>query len=247
MDPVLYNAIGGGHNDFKRQEISANNLANINTPGFKADLFSAQQMQMNNNPNGLSGRSFIMQQMNGVDMTPGEIMTTDRDLDVAVDGNGWIAVKNSAGQEAYTRNGRLQLDANGQLLTSTGKQVLGDGGPISIPPAKSIEIGADGTISIIPLEGDTKTLAVLDRIKLVELDKTQVYKNEDGLLQLKEGKARPADSSVKLLSGALEGSNVNAIDQMVGMISSGREFEAQMKILSTVDDNGQKLAQVLQQ
>jgi len=139
----------------------------------------------------------------------------------------------------------LRLDANGLLTTATGKPVLGDGGPISIPPAQSIEVGTDGTISIIPLEGDTKTLAVLDRIKLVHLDKNNVVKNEDGLLQLKQGKNAPADASIKLVKGALEGSNVNAIDQMVSMISAGREFESQMKILSTVDENGQKLAQLL--
>jgi flagellar basal-body rod protein FlgF len=139
----------------------------------------------------------------------------------------------------------LRLDANGQLITASGKAVLGDGGPISIPPAKSIEIGTDGTISIIPLEGDVKTLAILDRIKLVTLDKNNIVKNDEGLLQLKQGGSAPPDSKVKLINGAIEGSNVNAVEQMVGMIDAGREFEAQMKILSTVDDNGQKLAQLL--
>ncbi|HAT1596307.1 TPA: flagellar basal-body rod protein FlgF [Legionella pneumophila] len=248
MEPILYNAISGGRSDFKRQEIIANNLANINTPGFKADLYQAQTMYMNNanGNNQFSVHSFITQNANGVDISPGEIITTGRDLDVAIDGDGWMAVQDSQGREAYTRGGSLRLNPNGQLITASGKVVLGDGGPISIPPAQSIEIGSDGTISIVPLEGDAKSLAILDRIKLVTLDRNNIYKNDEGLIQLKSG-AAVANSNIKLQSGALEGSNVKAIDQMVAMISAGREFDAQMKLLSTVDDNGQKLAQLLQE
>lgn len=248
MEPILYNAISGGRSDFKRQEIIANNLANINTPGFKADLYQAQTMYMNNanGNNQFSAHSFITQNANGVDTSPGEIITTGRDLDVAIDGDGWMAVQDSQGREAYTRGGSLRLNTNGQLITASGKIVLGDGGPISIPPAQSIEIGSDGTISIVPLEGDVKSLAILDRIKLVALDRNNIYKNDEGLIQLKSG-AATVNSNIKLQSGALEGSNVKAIDQMVAMISAGREFDAQMKLLSTVDDNGQKLAQLLQE
>ncbi|AMV14003.1 TPA: flagellar basal-body rod protein FlgF [Legionella pneumophila subsp. pneumophila] len=248
MEPILYNSISGSRSDFKRQEIIANNLANINTPGFKADLYQAQTMYMNNanGNNQFSAHSFITQNANGIDTSPGEIITTGRDLDVAIDGDGWMAVQDSQGREAYTRGGSLRLNPNGQLITASGKVVLGDGGPISIPPAQSIEIGSDGTISIVPLEGDVKSLAILDRIKLVTLDKNNIYKNDEGLIQLKSG-AATANSNIKLQSGALEGSNVNAIDQMVAMISAGREFDAQMKLLSTVDDNGQKLAQLLQE
>lgn len=248
MEPILYNAITGGKSDFKRQELIANNLANINTPGFKADLYQAQAMYMNGNDHsGSNGQSFIVQGPNGIDLTPGEIITTGRDLDIAIDGDGWMAVKDSQGREAYTRGGSLRLDVNGQLITAGGKAVLGDGGPISIPPAKSIEIGNDGTITVVPLDGDVKSLAILDRIKLVKLDRNNVVKNEEGLLQLKQGGKAVADGTVKLINGAIEGSNVKAIDQMVGMISAGREFDAQMKILSTVDENGQKLAQLLQE
>lgn len=247
MEPILYNAITGGRTDFKRQELIANNLANINTPGFKADLYQAQTMYMDNTngTNNSNGQSFVVQGPNGIDLSPGEIISTGRDLDVAIDGDGWMAVKDSQGREVYTRGGSLRLDVNGQLITSSGKAVLGDGGPISIPPAKSIEIGNDGTISIVPLDGDIKGLAILDRIKLVTLDRTNIVKNDEGLIQLKQGGKAKADGTVKLINGAIEGSNVKAIDQMVGMISAGREFDAQMKILSTVDDNGQKLAQLL--
>ncbi|KTD82706.1 flagellar basal-body rod protein FlgF [Legionella waltersii] len=248
MEPILYKAIIGGRADFDRQAMIANNLANVNTPGFKADLYQAQTMYMPgpNGMNDLQTQSIIMQTANGVDTSPGEIIPTGRDLDVAIDGEGWMAVQSRDGHEAYTRGGSLRLDVNGQLITASGRPVLGDGGPISIPPAKSIEIGADGTITVVPLDGDVKSLAILDRIKLVKLDKTNVFKNNEGLIELKSGGGATPDSNIRLLSGAIEGSNVKAIDQMVAMISAGREFDAHMKILSTVDDNGQKLAQLLQ-
>lgn len=248
MEPILYKAIIGGRADFDRQAMIANNLANVNTPGFKADLYQAQSMYMSG-PNGmgdLQTQSFLMQKANGVDTSPGEIIPTGRDLDVAIDGEGWMAVIDSQGREAYTRGGSLRLDVNGQLITASGKKVLGDGGPIAIPPAKSIEIGSDGTITVVPLDGDVKSLAILDRIKLVKLDKSNVFKNDEGLIQLQNGGKPAPDSNIRLLSGAIEGSNVKAVDQMVAMISAGREFDAHMKILSTVDDNGQKLAQLLQ-
>lgn len=249
MEPILYNSTIGGQTNFKKQAITANNLANINTPGFKADLYRAQSMYMTDasGKSDMSGHAYTVQTPNGIDLSPGEIMTTGRDLDVAIDGDGWMAVKDNKGQEAYVRGGSLRLDVNGRLITPSGKAVMGDGGPISIPPAQSIQIGVDGTISIVPLDGDVKTLAVLDRIKLVKLDKNNIVKNEEGLIQLRQGKAPSSDSSVKVVGGALEGSNVKAIDQMVAMISSGREFDSHMKILSTVDDNFQKLAQVLHQ
>lgn len=248
MDPILYSAITGGRANFKRQEITANNLANLNTPGFRADLHKAQTMYMTQ-ANGEvipGGQGFVSQLDNGMDLTPGAIMTTGRDLDVAIDGDGWLAVSDIDGKEGYVRGGSLRMDVNGRLITAAGLAVLGDGGPISIPPAKSVEIAPDGTISIVPLEGDSNSLAVLDRLKLVSLDKSNIAKNERGLVQLKNGTVTPSDANMKVLSGALESSNVQAIDQMVGMIQAGREFDAHMKIFSTVDDGNKKLAQVLQ-
>lgn len=247
MDPILYNAAIGGKGDFNKQAVIANNLANVNTPGFKADIYQAQTMYLDTNgTNEANNQSYNVQAPNGIDLTPGDLVMTGRELDAAVSGEGWIALKDSQGRQVYARGGSFQVGTNGLLMTSSGKLVLGDGGPISIPPAKSVEIGSDGTISIIPLEGDSNSLAVLDRIKLVTLDKNNLVKNEEGMLQLKQGAATPvADASVKLVNGAIEGSNVKAIEQMVEMISVGREYEAQMKVLSTVDDNSQKLAQLL--
>ncbi|KTD41054.1 flagellar basal-body rod protein FlgF [Legionella parisiensis] len=247
MDPILYNAAGGGRIGFKRQEIIANNLANVSTPGFKADMYQAQTMYANTDGSG-KGPSFSIQNPSAVDLSPGEIMTTGRNLDLAIEGNGWFAVSNSQGKEAYTKAGNLHLDINGLLTTGSGHPVLGNGGPISIPPAQSVNIGIDGTITVVPLGGDPKSAAIVDRIKLVTLDKNNVVKNSEGLFQLNNGGTpTAADGSVKVRSGAIEGSNVNAIDQMVEMITSGREYDAHMKLISTVEDNFQKLAQVLQE
>lgn len=247
MEPILYNSSAGGRVDFKRQEITANNLANVNTPGFKSDIYKAETVYLNsaNGKSGQNTQAYTVQQPSGIDMTAGPIVYTGRDLDMAIDGDGWFAVTDSQGKEAYTRNGGFLINATGQLVTGSGKPVLGSGGPISIPPSKSVEIGSDGTISVVPLDGDAKSIAVLDKLKIVKLNKNAVTKNADGLLTLTQGSAAPADSTVKVVTGSIEGSNVNAVEQMVGMISAGREFESQMKMLSTVDDNAQKLAQVL--
>lgn len=248
MDPILYTAVDGGTNDLVRQDIIANNLANINTPGFKADLYQAQTMYLTDQ-NGLvqnNSPSFIVEMPSTVDTTPGEIVTTGRPLDVAVSGNGYLAIQGADG-EVYTRGGSFHLDAEGQLLTASGQPVIGEGGPIAIPPARKIEIGSDGTISVVPLEGDSKTLAVIDRIKTVSLNAGQFTRGLDGSLRLNQGGVADQDTNIQVVSGALEGSNVSAVEQMVQMISANRDFDAQMKIIATVETDADKLAQVLQQ
>lgn len=246
MDSVLYNAVNGGHTNFTRQEIIANNLANANTPGFRADLYQAQTMYVKGAEGARGfGQTFTVQSKNGVDLTPGDLMTTGRELDIAVDGNGWFAVSSGQGAESYTKAGSLRLDATGQLLTASGKSVIGNGGPISIPPAESVDIGTDGTISIVPLGSDTKIAVTIDRIKMVTLDKNNISKNADGLFQLNNGAIAPVDSTLTLRSGVLEGSNVHAVEQMVAMITAGRDFESHMNLMSTVGDNAQKLAQII--
>lgn len=246
MDPILYHAATGGHSNFQRQEVIANNLANVNTPGFKTDLYQAQTMYVQDAMGSNSfGKSFTVQGASGVDYTPGELVATGRNLDVAVGGDGWFAVRDSSGKESYTKAGSLRVNTNGLLVTASGKTVMGNGGPISVPPAKSIDVGTDGTVSIIPLGGDAKSATVIDRIKMVTLDKSAITKNADGLFQLKNGGLAPADPNLKLASGMIEGSNVHAIDQMVAMISAGRDFETHMNLMTTVGDNLQKLSQLL--
>lgn len=244
MDTVLYKAMSGAQMDFYRQSLTANNLANVNTPGFKADLFNAQTMYLTGNT--LINDTVVIQQPNNSNFTAGGLMTTGRDLDVAIQGEGWFAVQDEGGKEAYTRAGDFKLTENGVLVTASGRPVLGDGGPISIPPAQRIDIGSDGTISIVPLDADPKALAVLDRIKLAKIDRQDLIKGIDGLMRLEKGGIAPTDPTINVVGGALESSNVNAAEEMVNMITAGREFETQMKIMQSVDENGQRLAQLLQ-
>ncbi|CEK11060.1 flagellar basal-body rod protein FlgF [Legionella hackeliae] len=244
MEPVLYNAMHGSQTDFKKQAVSANNLANINTPGFKADIAQFESMYVTGSVQ--SSEAFVVEGENATVFTDGELITTGRDLDVAVQGDGWFAIQDANGKEAYTRAGDFRITENGMLVTASNLPVLGDGGPISIPPAQRIEIGTDGTISIVPLDGDPDALAVIERLKLVKLDPKNLVKGPDGLMKSKQGGVAPSDASVRVVKGALEGSNVNAVEEMVDLISTGREFDAQMKIMKIADEDSEKLARLLQ-
>lgn len=244
MDPVLYNAANGGGETFRRQEIIANNLANASTTGFRADLYQAQTMYVQGEGPSY-GHSFTVPNNNNFDLSGGDLTPTGRNLDIAIGGDGWFAVRDSSGKEAYTKSGSLHVDANGQLVTASGKAVIGNGGPISIPPANSIDIGTDGTVSVVPQGGDARSVTYVDRIKMVTLDKNSITKNGDGLFQLKTGGVAPVDNTIRLMSGSLEGSNVEPVEQMVAMITAGREFETHMNLMTTVSDNSQKLAQIL--
>ena len=244
MDNTLYVAMSGAINSYDQQMLNANNLANASTPGFRADLYKAQSLYVTGD--GLETQVYVESNGSGIDFTPSSLMTTGRELDIAVRGKGWISVQDKNGNEAYTRAGNLQVDQNGILKTATGYPVLGDGGIISIPPAEKIQIGTDGTISIIPQGSNSTELAVLERIKLVNPPEINLVKNTQGLIVLKDGGVAPSDSKVTVVPGAVENSNVNAVEQMVNMISASREFETQVKLMQTIDENDQTLAQLLQ-
>jgi flagellar basal-body rod protein FlgF len=175
----------------------------------------------------------------------GPMMATGRPLDVAVQGAGWITIETADGQEAYTRAGNLQINANGQLQTASGLNVLGDGGPIGIPPDNSITISPDGTISTVPLFGTPNNVNVVGRIKLVNPPENELIRGDDGLFRIKGGTPANMDEKVKLASETLEGSNVNPVDSMVNMISLARQFEMQIKMLQTADANANKASQIL--
>ncbi|WED43979.1 flagellar basal-body rod protein FlgF [Legionella cardiaca] len=243
MEPVLYNAMSGSQTDFRKQNVASNNLANIGTTGFKADIAQFESMYVTGPV--ATEEAFVVETENGTNFADGELITTGRDLDVAVQGDGWFAVQDSQGKEAYTRAGDFHITENGMLVTAANKPVLGDGGPISIPPAQRIEIGSDGTISIVPLDGDPDTLAVIDRLKLVKLNPKNLVKNLDGLMSLKQGGVAPSDATVVVVKGALEGSNVNAVEEMVDLIASGREFDAQMKTIQVAAEAADGLAELL--
>jgi flagellar basal-body rod protein FlgF len=244
MDKLLYVAMSGAKETLAAQATNNRNLANASTTGFKADL-SAFQSRAVTGP-GYASRVYATDASVGWDNSAGEQLATGNPLDVAVQGQGFIAVQDASGNEAYTRAGDLHVDPNGQLLTATGCAVLGDSGPITLPPAASARIGADGTVSVVPLGQSPMTVAQVGRIKLVNPAAGSVQRGADGLYRTSNGTPADADANTVLASGVLESSNVNVASCLVNMIELARNFELQVKSLHTAEDDGQASAKLLQ-
>jgi flagellar basal-body rod protein FlgF len=240
---MVYIAASGNSDIFRAQTVKANNLANVNTPGFRADLLAVQSYPVKGP--GYASRVYAAPPQGVVDFTPGTKMPTGRALDVAVEGDGWIAVQSADGSEGYTRAGNLKVTQTGQLLTGSGHPVLGNNGPIAIPPAEKVEVGTDGTISIVPVGQEASTLAVVDRIKLVKPPHDQLQKNAQGLLQRKDLGIEPADADVKLAPEMLESSNVDAIGTVVSMIEMARQFELKTKLMKTAEESDAAAAKLI--
>jgi flagellar basal-body rod protein FlgF len=243
MDRMLYVAMTGARETLRAQTANNHNLANASTTGFRADLQAFQARHVAGD--GYHSRVYATVATTGFDASQGTLMPTGRDLDVAVQGAGYIAVQGLDGREAYSRAGDLRVDPNGQLLTGTGLQVLGDAGPISVSPYASITIGGDGTVSIVPLGQGPETRADIARIKLVRPVETDLEKGIDGMLRMKDGSDAPSDASARIASGVLETSNVNVADAMVNMIELQRRFDMQVRAMKTADDNGAASARLL--
>ncbi len=237
MDRALFLAMSGAKQNMQAMQLRANNLANVSTTGFRADLEQARSMQAYGD--GLPSRVFSMTERPGYNFQQGSVITTGRDLDVTVQGDGWIAVMDKTGKEGLTRNGNLNIDANGLLLNGNGHPVLGEtGAPITLPvPLAKVEIGNDGTISVRPQGAPADAMEVVDRIKLVRLDNQSLFKDVNGLFRSKDPNAAyDANANVKILTGAVEGSNVNAVGEMTSLIDLQRQFEMQVKMMSTAED-----------
>ncbi|MBY7765493.1 flagellar basal-body rod protein FlgF [Vibrio fluvialis] len=237
MDRALFLAMSGAKQNMQAMQLRANNLANVSTTGFRADLEQARSMQAYGD--GLPSRVFSMTERPGHNFQQGSVITTGRDLDITVQGDGWIAVMDKTGKEGLTRNGNLNIDANGLLLNGNGHPVLGEtGAPITLPvPLAKVEIGNDGTISVRPQGAPAEAMEIVDRIKLVRPDNQSLFKDVNGLFRAKDPNAAyDADASVKILTGAVEGSNVNAVGEMTSLIDLQRQFEMQVKMMSTAED-----------
>jgi flagellar basal-body rod protein FlgF len=243
MDRLIYTAMTGAKHILEQQATVSNNLANAATNGFRAQLDSFRAVPVISD--GLPTRAFAVDETTGYDFTPGGIQQTGRDLDVAIQGEGWIAVERPDGTEGYTRNGSLKLSENGMLQTERGMNVQGDGGPISIPPDVIISIAKDGTISTVPQGAAPGASTVLGRIKLVNPPREAIVRGDDGLFSVKGGAPADADPNVALLGGAIEGSNVNVVEAMVNMIALGRNYELHMNLLKNAENNAGKADQFL--
>ncbi|ANS84764.1 Flagellar basal-body rod protein [Vibrio scophthalmi] len=237
MDRSLFLAMSGAKQNMQALQLRANNLANVGTTGFRADLAQARSMQAYGD--GLPTRVFSMTERPGHNFQQGSVITTGRDLDVTVQGDGWISVMDKTGKEGLTRNGNLQIDTNGLLISGNGNLVLGEGGaPITLPvPVSKVEIGNDGTISVLPQGAPADAMEVVDRVKLVRIDNQSLFKDVNGLFRSKNpNTAYETDAGVKLLKGAIEGSNVNAVGEMTALIDLQRQFEMQVKMMSTAEE-----------
>jgi len=244
MDRALYIGMSGAKQVMRAQAVNSNNLANVNTVGFKKDFNHFVDVQVKGD--GYTSRAYAVSSGSGSDYSEGQLISTGRNLDLSVQGKGYITVQGSDGGEAFSRSGNLKITQNGLLVNGEGRMVIGnDGGPIAIPPSDKIEIAEDGTISIVPSGQDVNNMAVIDRVKLVNPDTDKIKKGEDGLFHLDGNVISNPDSSVKLISGFLESSNVNSVNEMVNMISNARLFEAQIKVMSAVKDNDTASAKLL--
>lgn len=243
MDEMIYIAMTGAKQTEYAQAINSNNLANISTTGFRADLHSFSSAPVDGP--GVDSRVNAVVDSYGTDMAQGPIMNTGRSLDVALKGDGFIAVQSPDGGEAYTRAGDLRTEPGGLLTNGSGHLIMGDGGPIALPPAVSMFIGDDGTISVQPLGSGPETLTIADRIKLVNPDPATVKKGEDGLFYLDDGAIADADASVKITTGALERSNVNVAKTLVNMIELARQYEMQINLIKTSEENADAAAQLM--
>ncbi len=244
MDKALYVGMNAASQNMYAQAVNANNLANASTGGFRSDFAQARALFVVGD--GYDSRAYNQTETPTSDFAQGPLRETGNDMDVALQGDGWIAVAAPDGSEAFTRAGELSLTTFGELTTSNGLPVLGNAGPIALPPFEKIEIGADGTISIREQGQGPQVMSQLDRIKLVNPDVQDLVKGADGLFRRRDGAQEIADGNVRLVAGYTEGSNVNVVDAMVEMISLTRNYELNIKMMQTAERNSEVSSQLLQ-
>ncbi len=238
MDRMIYNAMAGAKAAMQRQEVLSNNLANVSTTGFRAEMVAFRAVPVRGD--GASTRAYALETTVGYNEQAGPMNSTERNLDVALVGRAWLSVQALDGTEAYTRAGSLDVNSEGLLVTTGGLPVLGDGGPITVPPNTTVQIGTDGTVSA---KGQTGPANNIGRLKLVTPE-GKLNRGEDSLFRGPDGDL-PADPTARLQSGVLEGSNVSAVETMVSMISAARQFEQQMKLLTLAQTQGQVSSRLL--
>ena len=238
MDRLIYLSMAGAKATLQRQDSLANNLANASTTGFRAEMQAFRAVPVRGE--GATTRAYVLESTIGHDSRPGAMQATGRSLDVAMQGNAWLAVQGLDGTEAYTRAGSLDVNAEGLLVTQSGLPVAGDGGPITVPPNAAVEIAGDGTITARSGNGRPTNIG---RIKLVTPE-GPLTRGPDGLFRAADGDL-PADPAARLQSGALEGSNVSPVETMVAMIAAARQFEHHMKLLQGAEQREQSATKLL--
>ena len=235
MDRMLYVAMNGAKQIQLHQATNTHNLANASTTGFRADFDAIRSLPVYGPGN--PTRVYSVDERSGIDFNTGQVSQTGRDLDVSIIGEGFIAIQAPDGSEAYTRAGDLHIANGGLLQTGAGYSVMGNDGPIALPPFEKLDIAADGTLSIVPTGQDVSALAVIDRIKLVNPSVDQLEKGLDGLIRASNQTPFAPDASVRVAAGTVEGSNVNSISELINMIELARKFEMHVKLMETAENN----------
>ena len=239
MDRVIYLAMAGAKANMQRQDVLANNLANASTNGFRAELTAFRAVPVLGD--GASTRVYAVESTPGYNAEPGAMAATGRNLDVAMKGQAWLAVQAADGTEAYTRGGALDVNTEGVLVTRAGLQVVGDGGPITLPANAQVMIGGDGTVTATVGNGKPQGVG---KLKLVTPE-APMLRGSDGLFRAAEGDDLPADATAGVQTEALEGSNVSPVESMVAMIAAARQFEQQMKMLQSAQEREQSATRLL--
>jgi flagellar basal-body rod protein FlgF len=236
MDKLIYTSLSAMRGAMSRQTATANNLANASTVGFRAEFASAQPLWLRGGGAEMGTRMPSSEQVLGADMEAGTVNQTGRDLDVALNGDALLAVQADNGEEAYSRRGDLQISDSGLVTTGDGVVVLGEGGPLTLPPSDKVRIDGDGKVWIVPAGGDPNQPQQIDRLKLVSPQGSQILKGIDGLFRVRNGGALPSDPRASLISGALETSNVNTSRGLVEMVEASRAWETQIRLITTAKD-----------
>lgn len=244
MDKLLYVAMTGAKEALDAQRLRANNLANLSTSGFKADMHQYRSMSVFGET--YPTRAYAMGERPATDISAGSMIETGRDLDIAIKGDGWLAVQMPDGTEAYTRAGDLQRTVTGLVTTGTGLPVMGDAGPVILPEYETLVMGGDGTISIRGLGEPSQAVTQITRLKLVNPEAGQLVKGEDGLFRTRDGAPLEPGADVQVVNGMLEGSNVNAVNELTSVITHSRLFDMNVRMMKTAQENDESAARILQ-
>lgn len=244
MDRLIYTALSGMRANLEQQSITAHNIANASTPGFRRDISTRESLALS--ATNFASRIQAATQSIGIDNAPGEADATGRNLDINLGQDSYLAVQAGNGEEAYTRRGDLRAGVTGLLETGDGHPVIGTNGPISIPTAAQVEVGSDGTITVQPKGAATSERITVGQLKLVSAPPESLRKGADNLLRSTEAPVLSQDRSARVSSGMLEGSNVNMASEMIDLLEEARRYEIQVNLLTTAKDMDQSSAALLQ-
>ena len=237
MDRSIYTALNSMNILRDNQSVTAQNLANISVTGFQKDIqinFSSVYLDRDK---GIDPRVMALQEPGGYDSTPGPMQQTGAPLDLAVDGNGYFIVKPKNGNLALSRRGDFTVSADGTLRDGTGTQPLSvDLEPIIVPAHRKISVSGDGIIEIEPLNGPLGQKIKVGQLATTFGSEVPLAKTVDGFVRPIDGSIPEPDNRTILLSGFLEGSNVQSVDELVTGIDQSRSYEINVKFISTAQE-----------